>query len=85
MRIPRWIGAKPSSRVETYLKHGFVIIETEYHYCPRCKNILNAGPNYQPKYCSECGQKVNFESIEWKKEKEIGFKERGEANESVKN
>lgn len=81
MIMPKWIGVKPASKVETYLKYGFVIVETEHHYCPRCKRILNAGPNYQPKYCSECGQKVKFDGIEWKKEKELGYKERGESGE----
>lgn len=85
MIIPKWIGVKPVSKVETYLKYGLVFVETEYHYCPRCKRVLNAGPDYQPKYCSECGQKVKFESIKWRKEIEIGFKERGEADEPLKN
>ena len=79
------VPTKPVSKLETYLKYGFVLTETECHYCPRCKNILNAGPNYQPKYCAECGQRLSFKDIEWKREKELGYKERGGVNEQVKN
>ena len=55
---------------------AFVITECEKHLCPRCGSILNAGPNYQPRYCDQCGQKVSFKGIEWKEEKELGFAER---------
>lgn len=81
--MPKWIGVKPVSKVETYLKYGFVIVETEHHYCPRCKRILNAGPNYQPKYCSQCGQKVKFSDIKWKEDRELGYVERSETYEQV--
>lgn len=67
------IAMKPFKRTETYLKYGFVITEHERYYCPRCRKILNAGPQYQPKYCSECGQKVTFKKVEWKKDRELGF------------
>lgn len=64
---------KPIAREITYLKFGFVITEHENHYCPRCNHILNAGPNYQPKYCDQCGQKVSFAGIIWKEDKELGL------------
>ena len=64
---------KPIAKKSTYLKYGFVITEHEYYHCPRCKNILNAGPNYQPKYCDQCGQKIKFSGIKWKEDKELGF------------
>lgn len=32
-------------------------------YCPRCNHVLNAGPNFQPKYCSECGQNPGMYAI----------------------
>lgn len=67
---------KPIARKITYLKFGFVITEQENHYCPRCNHVLNAGPNYQPKYCDQCGQKVSFIGIKWKTEKEFGYAER---------
>ena len=69
--------------METYLKYGFIIMEREKYLCPRCKSILNAGPNYQPKYCDRCGQKINFAGISWKEDKELGFAKRGETYESV--
>lgn len=76
---------KPIARNSTYLKFGFVITEHESHHCPRCNHILNAGPNYQPKYCDQCGQKISFAGVIWKEEKELGFLKRGEACESVEN
>lgn len=76
---------RPIPETGTYLKYGFVITEYEKHLCPRCKSILNAGPNYQPNYCSQCGQKINFAGVKWKKEKELGFAERRDDCEPVKN
>lgn len=82
MILPKWVEAKPVPRVENYLKFGFVIMEHEYDDCPRCKNVLNAGPNYQPSYCSHCGQKIRFNGIGWKEDKQIGYVERSEVCES---
>lgn len=72
----RDIARKPITNTDTYLKYGIVIVEHEQYLCPRCKSILNAGPNYQPKYCDQCGQKISFEGIRWKKDRELGFAER---------
>ena len=80
----RSIARKPISKTGTYLKFGFVIMENESHLCPRCGKVLNAGPNYQPKYCDQCGQKINFAGIDWKKEKKLGYTERGDGYESFK-
>lgn len=74
---------KPIARKITYLKYGFVITEHENHYCPRCNHVLNAGPNYQPKYCDQCGQKLSFSGIRWKEDVQLGYAKRGEAYESV--
>ncbi len=79
------IARKPIPRTETYLKYGFVITEHEYHHCPRCNHILNAGHNYQPKYCGQCGQKLNFSGVKWKEDKELGFSGRRDVNEPIKN
>lgn len=79
----RAIAKRPVPRTETYLKYGFVITEHEHHYCPRCSHVLNAGPNYQPRYCGQCGQKLNFSGIKWKEDRQLGFAERGEAHEPV--
>ena len=79
----RNVARKPIPQTKTYLKFGF-IVENESHLCPRCKSILNAGPNYQPKYCDQCGQKIDFSSIEWKEDKELEYEEGREACESVK-
>lgn len=76
---------KPILRISAYLKFGFVITEHEYYYCPRCKHILNAGRNYQPKYCDRCGQKLDFSGIKWKEDKEIGYSGGRNMDESVEN
>lgn len=76
---------RPIPRIRTYLKYGFVVTEHEYHYYPRCNNILNAGPNYQPKYCDQCGQKLNFSSVVWKQDKELKFSEGRDTYEPIKN
>lgn len=41
--------------------------------CPRCNHILNAGPDYQPDYCSKCGQHVNCSDIPWEEEVQLGY------------
>ncbi len=82
--VPKSIARRPSARTQTYLKYGFVITECEKYLCPRCGSILNAGPNYQPRYCDQCGQKINFTGVQWKKEKKLGYAERGDVCESFK-
>jgi len=79
------IARKPIPKMETYLKYGFVITEHEKHLCPRCKSVLNAGPNYQPRYCDQCGQRISFSSVKWKEDRELGYAERRGAYESVEN
>ena len=66
------------------IKAGYAArIGNENHYCPRCNHVLNAGPNYQPKYCDQCGQKLSFSGIRWKEDVQLGYAKRGEAYESV--
>lgn len=81
--MPKGIARKPAARTETYLKYGFVITECEKYLCPRCGGVLNAGPNYQPRYCDQCGQRVSFKEAEWKEEKTLGFAERRVNHEQV--
>lgn len=71
--IFRSIARKPVPMMETYLKYGFVITEHQCYCCPRCGKPLNAGPQFQPKYCSECGQHVDFKGVKWKKDRELGY------------
>lgn len=85
IRTLKNIARKPIPEMETYLKYGFVITEHEKHLCPRCKSVLNAGPDYQPNYCSQCGQKVSFSGIMWKKDKELGYADRRDICEPFKN
>ncbi len=77
------LARKPMPRTEIYLKFGYVATERECHLCPRCGNILNAGPDYQPKYCDQCGQKVSFAGTIWKEDKEIGFAKREVGKDAV--
>lgn len=81
----KWIARNPIERTMRYKKYGFVVTESQRFGCPRCGGRLNVGPNYQPKYCEQCGQKLNFTGIEWKPDREIGFAERRDEDESVKN
>mgnify|MGYP002625846129 FL=1 len=85
MLIPKWIARKPLVRTRQYLKFGFVVTEHECHDCPRCGYTLNAGPNYQPRYCDRCGQKIDFSGTEWTEERQLDYAERGNAYEPVKN
>lgn len=79
---PKSAARKPTPKTETYLKYGFVITEHDVHLCPRCGKTLNAGTNYQPKYCDQCGQRVDFAGTEWKEDRKLGFakeEKRGDA------
>ncbi len=67
------IARKPVSKKKVYLKYGFVAVEQSCHCCPGCGHVLNAGPEYQPKYCDQCGQKISFSGVEWTEDKELGF------------
>lgn len=69
---------KPIEGKMRYLKYGFVHMESKTYCCPECRKILNAGPNYQPKYCCECGQELDFTEIKWGSDKQIGYKEEEE-------
>ena len=59
--------------VYEYNKYGFVITLHQYCICPRCNHILNAGPDYQPDYCSKCGQHVNCSDVPWEEEVQLGY------------
>ena len=45
------------------IKHKVVL-------CDNCSKILNAGPNYKPKFCDMCGQKIsdNLDKVDWTNE-----------------
>lgn len=85
MMLPKWIARKPVAKKMKYLKFGFVLTEHHCYSCPRCRETLNAGPNYQPRYCDQCGQKINFSDAEWKEDRQLGYAERSNEHESVKN
>ena len=66
-------GLKPIIRTESYLKYGFIKTECESYYCPKCGFVLNAGPNYKPNFCSNCGQRIDFSGTIWTEEREQGI------------
>lgn len=74
----RFIARKAVVKTGTYNKYGFVITLHQFCCCPRCKSALNAGPSYQPRYCDQCGQRIDFSDVEWKEEKSFGYAERSE-------
>lgn len=71
--MPKFIARKPKIKHGTYNKYGFAITLHQYCICPRCNHILNAGPNYQPDYCSKCGQHVNCSDVPWEEEVQLGY------------
>lgn len=71
------IARKPVTTRDKYLKYGFVITEYQVFRCPKCAGILNAGPNYQPGFCGDCGQKLTFRGIHWEDEQFLGYTEKG--------
>ncbi len=75
---------EPVERIGRYPKYGFAITEHQYMDCPRCGHVLNAGPEYQPRYCDQCGQRVSFEGIIWKGDRHLGYAERRDDLEQVK-
>lgn len=77
VRIPKETAMLPVERMGSYLKYGFAITEHQYLDCPRCGHVLGAGPDYQPKYCDQCGQRISFNGIIWKEDRHLGYAERG--------
>lgn len=71
--IPKFVARRPVIKVETYCRKGLYVERATRYYCPHCSHIQSAGPNYQPRYCDRCGQKINFDGIEWKETEFIGY------------
>lgn len=72
----RNIARKPLIKTEDYLKYGFSPVVQKSYCCPRCGHSLNAGPEYAPRYCGQCGQHVTFKGME-------GVMQRGKGHEPV--
>ena len=79
----KWIARKPTVETSVYLKFGILNMLHQSCRCPRCRHILNAGPEYQPKYCDQCGQHLTFGGIEWSEDTVLGFAERGDTCEQI--
>lgn len=65
----KYRGLKPVARTEQYLKYGFIPTEYKLYFCPNCGRPLNAGPHYQPNFCGDCGQRVDFSDVTWTEER----------------
>lgn len=85
LMIPKFVARKPVIRNGTYKKFGLVVTLSQHCYCPRCNRILNAGPDYQPKYCDRCGQKVDCSNVSWKEDITLGYTREVETNEQIEN
>ena len=55
---------------EVYLKYGYSPTICTKVICNNCRHIINAGPNYKPKFCDMCDTSIvdNLDDIEWKEE-----------------
>lgn len=73
MKLFKEIARKPIERKKIAIKYGFIVTEYQYMDCPRCGEVLNAGPDYQPNYCERCGQRISFEGVKWKEKKSWGI------------
>lgn len=73
MKASLEMAMQPVKKIQIYLKYGCAITEHQHMDCPRCGHVLNAGPNYQPKYCDQCGQRITFDNVEWKPDRHIGY------------
>lgn len=62
---------KPTEYTAEYKKFGLVMIRIHGHKCGECGAILNAGPNWQPKCCEECGTKVDWSDVVWIPDEEL--------------
>ena len=69
----RDVPQSPITRFKRYRKFGFVLTEVQMAYCPSCKTQLNAGPNYVPERCSNCGQLIDWGNYSWREEEFIKY------------
>ena len=66
-------AVQPQVTYMEYLKYGFCKTRCQTFFCPSCGSYLNAGPDYQPKFCSECGQGLDFTGIAYEDDVFLGF------------
>jgi hypothetical protein len=64
---------KPIPESYEYLKFGFCKTRATRFLCPACRAVLNAGPNYQPRFCGECGQSVDFSGVTFPEPEFLGY------------
>lgn len=70
--------AVPLTRFKKHAKYGFALTEAQVAYCPACKHELNAGPDYMPKRCEECGQLLDWNDYSWSEPKFIKYVKEGD-------
>ena len=64
---------QPVPETYEYRTFGFVITRAVRHRCPACNAVLSAGPDYQPKFCGGCGQRVDFTGVTFPEEETLGY------------
>lgn len=62
---------KPMIFFQEYLKYGLFRTKVMLTKCPCCESTLNAGPSYQPEFCSDCGKKLDWSDIKWVPEESL--------------
>ena len=72
-KVTKKAAIAPIITHKEYLKYGFCKTRYQAFLCPSCNSILNAGPNYQPKCCDQCGQPVDFTDIVYENEEFLGY------------
>ena len=77
----RDVPQSPITRFKRYRKFGFVLTEVQMAYCPSCRKQLNAGPNYVPERCSNCGQLIDWGNYSWREEEFIKYMSKDDSSE----
>ncbi len=62
---------KPIITKREYMKWGFVPTRFQAFICPACNDVLNAGRDYQPRFCAKCGAKLDFTGITFEDDEDL--------------
>lgn len=71
----------PKTRFKKYKKYGFSLTRVQVAYCPACDHHLNAGPNFMPKRCNECGQLLDWNGYSWTPDEFLKYVDRSDDSE----
>lgn len=65
------VSHKPMVEFYNYKKFGFKYYRHQNFICPNCGEVLNAGPEYQPKFAPCCGVELDWSGVEFVPDKAI--------------